>query len=214
VTATIPNGGASAGLPFTHTFPITLSPGHTAATGIGGTNFAATGNAATAGLAIPMPTGAHVLPYPAASQTFSWSAANGQIITENGVSVFVPTGTNASLTATVVGGGAAPHLNQTFTFGFNVGAHVRVTAINENINRTMAVGGSQALTGTSAPNNATNRNIVWSVTGAGATIDNNNVLHTPNAGTVTVTATIIRGIGPIPNQANQNFTHTFTITVE
>ena len=55
------------------------------------------------------------------------------------------------------------------------------------------------LTGTVVPGNATNQTIVWSVQNAGttgATIDGNNGLHTTDAGTVTVRATIANGLTP------------------
>jgi len=68
------------------------------------------------------------------------------------------------------------------------------------------------LTGTVVPSNASNNTIVWSVQNAGttgATITGGNILNTTNSGTATVLATIVNGASP-----TQNFTKTFTITVE
>jgi len=69
----------------------------------------------------------------------------------------------------------------------------------------MVVGEELELTGTVAPANATNRNIVWSTTTAGATIANG-VLTTTRNGPVAVTATIVGG-----NADGSDFTATFAI---
>jgi hypothetical protein len=67
------------------------------------------------------------------------------------------------------------------------------------------------LTGTVAPSDATNQDIVWSVKNAGttgATITGGNTRNTTAAGTVTVTATITNGAS-----ASTDYTKDFTITV-
>lgn len=77
---------------------------------------------------------------------------------------------------------------------------------------TVATAGTDlTLTGTVAPDTATNKTIVWSVSDAGetgATIEGN-VLKTTAAGTVTVTATIANGAA-----VDADFTKNFTIAVK
>ena len=77
---------------------------------------------------------------------------------------------------------------------------------------TAAIAGTPlALSGTVVPANATNSTIVWTVQNpgtTGATISGG-TLHTTNAGTATVRATIANGAG-----ATTDFTQDFTITVE
>ena len=67
-----------------------------------------------------------------------------------------------------------------------------------------------ALTGTIAPNNATNKNITWNIKsegGTGATITGS-ILEATASGMVIITATIECGISPI-----ENYTKDFTISV-
>ena len=67
------------------------------------------------------------------------------------------------------------------------------------------------LTGIVEPNNATRKNIVWSIYDTGrtnATINDGNILITPNSGIVEVLATIVNGI-----DSGEDFTKLFTITV-
>jgi uncharacterized repeat protein (TIGR02543 family) len=77
-------------------------------------------------------------------------------------------------------------------------------------NNTVTAGESLTLTATVEPNDATNKDIVWSVSSAGntgATLSNN-VLQTTAAGTVVVLATIIDG-----KDIDENYTREFTIIV-
>ncbi len=73
------------------------------------------------------------------------------------------------------------------------------------------VGEDITLTGTVAPDNATNKTIVWTVADAGETgaaIDGN-VLKTTGAGTVKVTATITNG-----KTESENYVKDFTLTIK
>ena len=86
---------------------------------------------------------------------------------------------------------------------------VPVTAIT-GVPTTAAVNKALTLTGTVAPIDATNQNIVWSIYNpgtTGATISGNTLTATA-AGTITVSATIINGL-----TADTDFTQNFTITV-
>ncbi len=86
---------------------------------------------------------------------------------------------------------------------------VAVTDIT-GVPTTATAGEDLTLTGTVAPDNATNKTIAWSVTDAGetgATIEGN-VLKTTAAGTVKVTATIANGVAD-----GEDFVKEFTITV-
>ena len=73
-------------------------------------------------------------------------------------------------------------------------AHVPVTGINGIPSCTSV--GNMSLIGIITPTNATNQDIIWTVTGAGASISgtNNDILSTTLIGSVTVTAIISNGL--------------------
>jgi len=90
-------------------------------------------------------------------------------------------------------------------------AFVAVTSITKSSPLTITAGTPLALSATTNPANATNRNIIWSIQNAGATgatIIGGNTLNTTAAGTVTVRAAVANGA-----TATTNFTQDFTITV-
>lgn len=87
---------------------------------------------------------------------------------------------------------------------------VAVTGITGVIEK-MTAGETVTLTGTAAPENATNKTIVWSIKEAGTTgaVLSGNKLTAKTAGKVIVTATIEKGAS-----ADKAFTKDFTIEVE
>ncbi|MDR1115764.1 MAG: hypothetical protein LBL33_06425, partial [Tannerella sp.] len=88
-------------------------------------------------------------------------------------------------------------------------AFIAVTGIT-NVPSSMTAGGSLTLAGTVAPDNATNKTIVWSIKNAGTTgaTLSGNTLSAKVAGTVTVTATVANGA-----TETTDYTQDFTVTV-
>ena len=88
---------------------------------------------------------------------------------------------------------------------------VAVTGITDVTDKATA-GTPLSLTGTVVPANATNKTIVWSVVSAGTTkakIERGgNAFNAPEAGTVTIRATIANGVAE-----GKDYTKDFTITV-
>ena len=89
---------------------------------------------------------------------------------------------------------------------YDPNAIVPVTDITDIPTSTMA-GTSITLNGNVIPSNATNQTITWTITNQGTTaanISNNNILYTPQKGTVTITATIANGISNGVNYVKNN----------
>jgi formylglycine-generating enzyme required for sulfatase activity len=141
---------------------------------------------------------AAIAPSNATDQTVTWASSDESVATvSNGVVTAVAVGT-ATITVTT-----ANRITATCT--------VTVTQPVTNITGVPTVvvaGQTLTLTGTVAPDNATNKAIVWSVTGTtGATISGN-TLTTTTAETVTVTATIANG-----KAVGEDYTQDFDITI-
>ena len=134
-----------------------------------------------------------------------YSISNG-VITFLSLGDFVVTMTNAALLSN-------PDFPAKVVADFTViiaGSFVAVTDIS-GIPTTATARTPLTLNGIIAPSDATDKNIVWSVRyqgTAGATISNGNRLNTTNAGTVTITATVMNGTA-----IGTPFTKDFVITV-
>jgi endo-1,4-beta-xylanase len=176
-----------------------------AVTGINGVPTAAT---VGTGLAL---TGV-VTPENATNQAIIWavnSAETSGAVIDNGILNTTAAGT-VIVTATISNGEAAgTDYVQDFTITVE-SLFVAVTGIS-GVPTAATVGTGLSLTGTVAPENATNQTIVWAVNNAGtsgAVIDDG-ILDTSAAGTVIVTATISNGAA-----AGTDYVQDFTITVE
>jgi endo-1,4-beta-xylanase len=115
-------------------------------------------------------------------------------------------GTTSNLRLTIDGATSAAF---TLTVQAATSDFVAVAEITD-VPTTATAGTPLTLSGVVHPANATNKTIAWSVQNAGTTNATiaANVLTVPNAGTVTVRATIANGA-----TATTNFTQDFTITV-
>ncbi|MCL2573823.1 MAG: PASTA domain-containing protein [Defluviitaleaceae bacterium] len=148
-----------------------------------------------------------VVPANATHQTIVWSVTNPGTTgaTVSGNTLTTPNAGTVTVRATIAGG-AGNGVAYTQDFNIVVGI-VGVSNITDI--PTTASTGTVVLGGTVMPVNATNRNITWSVQSAGTTgaTISGNVLSVPNAGTVTVRATIVNGL------PTGNFTQDFSIVV-
>ena len=94
--------------------------------------------------------------------------------------------------------------------GVSDGTFIAVTNIT-GVPEFTEVGKALKLKGTVKPSNATNQEITWEITddgGTGASLDDQNHLTAETGGEVTVTATIVNGLGE-----NRNYTEEFSIRV-
>ncbi|MCL1808917.1 MAG: bacterial Ig-like domain-containing protein [Clostridiales bacterium] len=202
VTATIANG-KGAGVPYTQDFSIAVS--HTAVTGLSQfTNY-------TPAYAYLELAGT-VLPPDATFQEILWSMKDQgetDAVIENGFLYATKPGI-AVVTATVVNGLA---MGTDFKQDVNITVNVISVTDITGIPASVTAGEPCALNGVVHPEQASKKDIVWSVVNAGGTGASfvGNVLHTTSAGTVTVRATITNGNSLLP--PNLDFTKTFTITV-
>jgi hypothetical protein len=127
------------------------------------------------------------------------------VVTHTGASINpvdgVPQNFTSPVTYTVT---AANGTTKTYTVTVTVAppAFVAVTGIT-GVPTTATVGTPITLSGTVAPNNATNQTIVWSGTGVSG-----NQFTPASAGTATITATITNGLS-----ASSDYTQNFNITV-
>jgi len=162
---------------------------------------------ATAGVGLPLT--ATVAPAHATNRTIVWSVTGANASITDGVLTATTPGT-VTVTATIADGTAVgtPFV-QTFDITVQPSPFVPVTGIT-GAPTAATVGVGLPLAAAVAPDNATNRTIVWSVYSAGttgATIAGN-TLNTTAAGAVVVRATIADGTA-----AGTAFTQNFTITV-
>ena len=175
------------------------------------TNIANVPTSATAGTELTL-TGT-VIPSNATNQNIVWSIfdadTTGATISENKLNA-----TNAGvvvITATVEKGESAEtDYMQNISITVNpAGDFFAVTDIS-GVPATITAKNPIVLATNITPSNATNQNIVWSITNAGTTgaTINGNTLNTTAAGTVVITATIINGLA-----IGQDYTQDFSITV-
>jgi formylglycine-generating enzyme required for sulfatase activity len=201
VTATITNGLA-AGTPYTEDFSITIYAfvpvseiTGVLVSGTAGTNLTLSGT---------------VSPANASNKIIVWTVKNtgmtGAFITENALST--SGGGTVVVTATVTNG-TAMGTDYTQDFSITIDAFVPVSSIT-GVPTEGTVGISIPLSETVVPENASSKNIVWTVKNAGTTgaSISGNALTTIGAGTVTVTATIENGTAE-----RTPYTQDFTITI-
>jgi hypothetical protein len=153
-----------------------------------------------------------VAPANATNQTIAWSvySVGTTGASTDGNKLRTTSAGTATVRATIANGLTAS-TNYTKDFAITVTTEfIPVTDIT-SVPSAATAGTDLALNGTVAPSNATNQNIAWSVTSAGATgasIVDGNKLSTTGAGAATVRATIAGGSG-----ATSNYTRDFAVTV-
>ena len=144
---------------------------------------------------------ATVEPNNATNRNVTWSSDNPSVATvNNGVVSAVSEGT-ATITVTAQGD-STKSASCTVTV---TAAAVPVTGVTLNKTSTsLYVGNTETLTATVAPDNATNKDVIWtSSDSAVATVDQNGVVTAVDRGTATITVTTADG----------NYTATCTVTV-
>ena len=128
---------------------------------------------------------ATVLPSNATNKNVTWSSTDTSVavVDSNGNVSAIKVG-NAVITATTEDGG------KTATCILTVDP-VSVTGVNLNKSSlTLLVGGSETLTATVAPSNATNKRVSWSSSNTSVvTVDSNGKVNAVSGGTATITAT-------------------------
>ncbi|MCL1878777.1 MAG: protein kinase [Defluviitaleaceae bacterium] len=210
IRTTVTNG-ETATSNFTQDFSITVRAAFVPVTSITGVPMTATAGQ-------PLTLSGTANPSNATNRNITWSVVNagGTGATISGNRLSATSGGTATIRATVVNG-RTQYADFTHEITITVApastppppAHIRVANIT-GVPSNATVGTPLTLSGTVAPNNATNRNITWSVAsagGTGATISGN-TLNATSAGTVTVRATITNGA-----TATTNYTQDFRITV-
>ena len=126
-----------------------------------------------------------VSPDNATNQNVTWSSRNPSVATvANGIVTAVAAG-NATITVATQDG------NRTATCAVTVtAAGVSVTGVTLNKSTlTLAVGGTETLTATVAPENATNKNVTWSSSASAVATVANGVVTAVAAGAATITVT-------------------------
>jgi endo-1,4-beta-xylanase len=191
VTATITNG-LTAASDFTKDFTINVAPF------VPVTNITGVPTGATAGT--PLALTGTVAPADAVNKTIVWSvtSAGGTGAAINGTTFTATAAGTAAIRATIINGQSlTPASDYTKDFYIDVsapGAFIPVSNIT-GVPAATTEGVSLTLSGTVVPNNASNKNIVWSVIdqeGTGAAIGGT-TFTAPNTGTAIVRATITNG---------------------
>ena len=139
------------------------------------------------------------------AQTVNWSSSNTSVATVSASGVVTAKATgNATITATsTVDGTKSGTCTVTVT-----DSTVHVTGVTLNKNSTsIAKGGSETLTATVAPNNATNKNVTWTSSNTSAATVSNGVVSVPSNATIGATSTIT------VRTEDGSYTVTCTVTV-
>ena len=159
-----------------------------------------------------LPLTGTVDPIDATNYDIVWSVVSdngtGATISASGVLSVTSAGTGTVTIRATILNGLTPSSDYTQDFILDVFAPVTDIV---DVPNSMTLGTDLLLTGTVVPGDATNKDIVWSISSAGttgATIDASGNLSATSAGTVTVTATIVDGLG-----VGMDFTKDFTVTV-
>jgi uncharacterized protein YjdB len=145
---------------------------------------------------------ATVAPDNATNKTVTWLTSDAtKAAVENGVVTAVATGT-ATITVTTADGNKTAACTVTVSDG--TGSTVAVTGVSLNkSSTTIIVGGTETLTATVTPNDATNKNVTWSTSDSTKATVTNGEVTAVAAGTATITVTTADG----------NKTATCTVTV-
>jgi endo-1,4-beta-xylanase len=207
LTARITSGAAE-GTPYTQDFDINIEPAFVAVTGINGIDAL---NAVT-GSSFDLNSGVSVVPMDATNKAIKWSVKNAETtgltnaLVETGIFTPASAGT-ATLTATILNGKAQ---GEDFTKETIITIIKPVTGIS-GIPTNGTKGYPVSLAGAVvAPDDATNKSIVWTVktAGAGVTTITENSFTPSGTGALTLTATIANG-----SAIGTAYTQDFSITI-
>ena len=136
---------------------------------------------------------ATITPDNATNQNVTWKSSDTKVATvDNGLVTAVAEGT-ATITVTTADGGKTATCEVTVTQP----AKTPVTSVTlDKTSLTLDVGGSDTLTATVKPDNATTKTVTWSTSNENvATVDQNGNVKAVGAGTATVTAAASDGSG-------------------
>lgn len=136
------------------------------------------------------------------SQTVSWSSSNTNVATVSAQGVVTAKATgNSTITATSQADGTKSGTCTVTVTDSTV--HVTGVTLNKS-STTLNVGGSETLTATVSPNNATNKNVNWSSSNTSVATVSNGTISAKATGSATITVTTVDG----------SHTATCTVTVE
>jgi len=125
---------------------------------------------------------ATISPSNATNKNVAWSTNNSSVATVSGGTVSAKSAGTATITVTTEDGGKTASCTVTVT-------NVAVTGVTLNKSSvTITRLGSETLTATVAPSNATNQNIIWSSSNTGVATVSNGTITGVSAGTATITA--------------------------
>ena len=148
------------------------------------------------------------------SQAVTWSSSNTSVATVSASGVVTAKATgNATITATSQADGTK---SGTCTVSVT-DSTVHVTGVSLNKNSTsITVGGSETLTATVSPNNATNKNVFWTSSNSDVATVSNGTITAVATGNATITVTTVDGshtatCSVTVNAAPQSETLTITI---
>ena len=136
---------------------------------------------------------ATITPDNATNQNVTWESSDTKVVTvDNGLVTAVAEGT-ATITVTTADGGKTATCEVTVTQP----AKTPVTSVTlDKTSLTLDVGGSDTLTATVKPDDATNKAVTWSTSNENvATVDQNGNVKAVGAGTATITAVASDGSG-------------------
>ena len=135
---------------------------------------------------------ATITPSNATNQNMTWESSDTKVVTvDNGLVTAVAEGT-ATITVTTADGGKTATCEVTVTQP----AETPVTSVTlDKTSLTLDVGGSDTLTATVKPDNATNKAVTWSTSNKNVATVNNGVVTAVGAGTATITAAASDGSG-------------------
>ena len=141
-----------------------------------------------------------------ANLEITWSVDGAGVTIEDNMLYVTEAGT-VTVTVTVLDG-IAQGENYTYIHQITFEEALPVTGISHDLPPTGTVGIPITLSGTVEPADATHQTIIWSATGAGAEVTDY-YLNVTQAGTVTITATVVDGIAQ-----GQDFETTHQIVFE
>ena len=135
---------------------------------------------------------ATVTPGNATNKAVSWSTSNAAVATvANGVVTAVAPG-SATITVTTADGGKTAACSVTVTEDGTTGVPVTGVTLNKS-SLSLTVGGTETLTATVAPSNATNKAVTWSTSNAAVATVANGVVTAVAAGSAVITVTTADG---------------------
>lgn len=126
---------------------------------------------------------ATIAPSNATNKNVTWSTNNSSVATVNGGTVSAVSAGTATITVTTEDGSKTASCTVTVTDVVVSGVTLNKSSL------TIARLGTETLTATVAPSNATNKNINWSSSNAGVATVSNGTVTGVSAGTATITAT-------------------------